>query len=548
MQQETFGHGKSRMSPFASRYRAPREEGQALVVPRGEAIGDLLDTNRSLISGYDYNTSGRSLAELAQSARQAVVARAVEYTSAYRDVPSEWREPQFVRTQPLFVAGHQPELVHPGVWFKNFVLGRLAQRHEGIALQLVIDSDLCRSAAIRVPTGLLDAPRSEAVAYDTQLADVPYEERRVDDLSLAASFAARVETAMKPFIAAPLVTKVWPHVMESLHREGNLGRALARGRHQMEAAWGNQTLELPASQVCELPEFRWFLCHVLANLPRFRQAYNGALEDYRRENKVRNRAQPVPSLADASGWCETPFWVWTSENPVRRALWGERVGHVLKLTDRDRIALELEVSESGDAALAVEQLAEIAKRGIKIRTRALLTTLFSRLLLGDLFLHGIGGAKYDQVTDELARQFFGFTPPDYLTLSATFRLPIAHESVSRDQLRALSATLRELEFHPEKFAQAANGALEQIISDKRRWIAAPKTVENAAERHRAIVAANAALQAWVASQRLALLARQEAVAHQLRASAILESREYAFCLFPESYLQPRLLDLAGREV
>ena len=53
---------------------------------------------------------------------------------------------------------------------------------------------------------------------------------------------------------------------------------------------------------------------------------------------------------------------------------------------------------------------------------ALVTTLFARLVLSDLFIHGIGGAKYDQLTDELIRSFFGLAPPDYLVISATLHL------------------------------------------------------------------------------------------------------------------------------
>ena len=45
--------------------------------------------------------------------------------------------------------------------------------------------------------------------------------------------------------------------------------------------------------------------------------------------------------------------------------------------------------------------------GIRLRTRALTTTMFARFLLGDLFVHGIGGAKYDELGDEIARGFFG---------------------------------------------------------------------------------------------------------------------------------------------
>ena len=39
---------------------------------------------------------------------------------------------------------------------------------------------------------------------------------------------------------------------------------------------------------------------------------------------------------------------------------------------------------------------------------------FSRFMLGDLFIHGIGGAKYDELGDEIARRFFGIEPPGFL--------------------------------------------------------------------------------------------------------------------------------------
>ena len=53
--------------------------------------------------------------------------------------------------------------------------------------------------------------------------------------------------------------------------------------------------------------------------------------------------------------------------------------------------------------------------GFKVRTRALTTTLFARLFLADLFIHGIGGAKYDELTDAILRRFYGFEPPRFLS-------------------------------------------------------------------------------------------------------------------------------------
>ena len=43
-------------------------------------------------------------------------------------------------------------------------------------------------------------------------------------------------------------------------------------------------------------------------------------------------------------------------------------------------------------------------------------------MLSDLFIHGIGGAKYDELTDQIICRFFGFEPPGFVALSATQRL------------------------------------------------------------------------------------------------------------------------------
>ena len=96
-------------------------------------------------------------------------------------------------------------------------------------------------------------------------------------------------------------------------------------------------------------------------------------------------------------------------------------------------------------------LLALAERGVRIRTRALITTLAARLLLGDLFLHGIGGAKYDHVTDRLIADFFGLEPPGYMVVSGTLHLPVTHQPARGDDLLQLRHRIRELEFHPEQF-------------------------------------------------------------------------------------------------
>jgi hypothetical protein len=200
----------------------------------------------------------------------------------------------------------------------------------------------------------------------------------------------------------------------------------------------------------------------------------------------------------------------------------------------------LSLSPECDLDRAAEQLADAAACGIKIRTRALATTLFARLMLGDVFLHGIGGAKYDQVTDDIAYRFFGFSLPEYATVSATLRLPIEHISFRSEQLRDVNRQMRELSYHPERYVAGSDPPVQGIVAEKLRWLRSAKTPQNAQARHRAIAGANAALQPFVSSQRDQLERERRQIEHRLRVDSILDSREYSFCLLPRACVEQLL--------
>ena len=71
------------------------------------------------------------------------------------------------------------------------------------------------------------------------------------------------------------------------------------------------------------------------------------------------------------------------------------------------------LSSEGSLEGAVRQLKDFPARGLRLRTRALTTTLFARLFLADLFVHGIGGAKYDAMTDQICERLFGMKAPSF---------------------------------------------------------------------------------------------------------------------------------------
>jgi hypothetical protein len=407
---------------------------------------------------------------------------------------------------------------------------------------LLIENDTVGNPEIRVPQGTAASPRVGRVPLDEPTDEMPHEERRIRDRAIFAAFGPTVRRRIASLIGEPLVDQLWPLAVEASRRTDNLGRALSQARHRLEADWGLSTCELPLSEVCRGEPFLWFVSHLLAHLPRFREIHNASLVEYRRVHRLRSRTHPVPELARHDDWLEAPFWIWTADEPRRGRLHVRVRGPALELSDLRRRFGTLTVAAEGTADTAVGQLADLQSAGVRLRPRALITTMFARLLLGDLFLHGIGGAKYDQLTDRIMERFFQLRPPPFLVLTATALLPIDRPRVSREELRRIDWLLRELRFNPQRHV-AQNERTRPLVAAKLRCLANDRASGDKRARHREIVRVNEVLQPFVEPQRMQLAEDRRRCVAQLRHETILASREYSFCLFPERVLRPFLLDI-----
>ena len=67
----------------------------------------------------------------------------------------------------------------------------------------------------------------------------------------------------------------------------------------------------------------------------------------------------------------------------------------------------------------------LRKNRKRLSTRALSLTMFLRLCVCDVFVHGIGGGHYDQVADRLIRDYFKLEPPGFVVATATLFHPDA---------------------------------------------------------------------------------------------------------------------------
>ena len=531
-------------------FRAPRADGGILIEPAPRSA--LVDAATTLdrLDASTIRLQGRTLSALREWTRQSCLTAAAEFTSRIsgQDVTTP------AKGRPIFLGGHQPALFHPGVWVKNFLIGAYAARSGGTAVNLVVDNDTLFGAAVAVPAGAVGEPRLESIPWDAPHAAQPWEDVRLLDPDRFRALGSRLTDAMRPWGIDPLAAEIWPDAVQAIDAGCSPAEALVAARHRQERRWGLANLELPVSLLCAQPPFLWFASHLLAQLPRFRDTYNAVLDEYRAANRVRSRSHPVPELSERDGWLEAPFWVWRAGDHRRRQVFARQAEKELLLSDGVEELARLKLTPEMDACCAVEGLQQLAAQGIRFRTRALTTTLFARLCLGDHFVHGIGGAKYDEMTDRIIARFFGIEPPPFQMATATLRLPIAGvPAVTGESVRIVRQQLRDLQFNAERHV-AANPSL---VEQKRKLVelqqARPSAGLTKRERHarragnrdryRQLRDVERALAADAASERQRITVELAHLEQQRAARSLLESREFAYCLFPADTLRELMLQV-----
>lgn len=527
-------HNSSRSQTMIEyrRLRSPRENGDTLQIPPLGEFGRLWKKNREL--RHDTERSRTSigdvtLAELQNLGRRELIALASAYTRRYCDVQVA------TSSDAIILSGHQPELFHAGVWFKNFALSELGRRWSATPINLVIDNDVCGSTSIRYPNRSGDHVRVSTIPIVRPGPSIPYETRKVDDLVFFRAFRDRVLAAL-PSISDPVINRLWPNVLDSAEQLWSknqmlMGPSIAAGRHRLESEFGLQTLEVPISQVAQTEAFARFTKSIFISMTTFRESYNDALTHYRQTHRIRSRSHPVPELETLDDWIEAPFWVWQADQPRRQRLFARIDSQSIELSDQAGWQVNLEAKNF------VQQFRELAMSGVAIRPKALITTMFSRLVLSDAFLHGIGGAKYDQLTDNIMQRFFAVRPPGFVTLSATFKLPSNAPISRRRDLMRSRQLIRELRFHPEKHIANPSGKVSELISQKRRWTHGQPELNRTKQKHDAITSLNQQLSHHLNVSLEQASADETRLQDNLRASEILDSREYSFCLFPETLLR-----------
>lgn len=525
-------------------YRAPRKHGEILAVPCLREGIRLAEENAARLTSSEAMIGSCPLESFRARCRQACLTAARHWTARTLGVAAS-----SVSGGPLYVTGHQPQLAHAGVWVKNMAVAELARRGGGTGLNLIVDNDTVSRQSIFVPSGTRRQPRMEAVPFDACQPQQPWEELQLDDRNLFRAFGDRVKSIMAEWQVEPILAKMWPDAVEAAERTGSLVDGLSACRMRQEQHWGMANLELPVSEMCRTGPFLEFAAHLIEHHQKFHECYNAAVHAYRRAYRVRNDRHPVPDLERNGERWELPFWYWKpTPDGVSMGVNRQRVfvsrsgdGHFGIHAEQELLTT---VSADGDLTAALSRLLQKGR----FRTRALTTTLFARLGLGDLFVHGIGGAKYDEITDLIIERFFGVSAPRFLTLSATLYLPLGAYETTEEDVRRLKRTLRDLRFNADRHLDAC--CAHALMSEKRQLVVAHhaarteglskrERIERRAEnrrRHQRFKQVQEKLAELASGKRLRIQAELHQAQLQTQANRVLKSREFAAVLFPEETL------------
>lgn len=438
---------------------------------------------------------------------------------------------------PIILTGHQAEFFHAGVFAKSIAADALARACDGQSVYVTVDSDTPKTDHLLVPTledGRLMRRHIPIPACDPRL---PADAQPHGSSADWRVFFERVRAAI-PHNEPTLLDDYARGWFSGGGLRVDFAAAVIAANAACEDRLGfRHAPQLRTSAFGTWPEFRALVAHLILHAERFRGAYNDAQLAFRRRHRVRSANRPVPPLLERDGHIELPFWVVRAGQPRRRLFVCRHGEHAALFADDDHIGNEcltaLSRFEHHQHPWRIEQ------GGWRLRPRALTLSAFCRLMLADVFIHGIGGAKYDEMTADFVQRFWEVELAPMTCVTATLLLPLPRNPEAAERLAAVRAAWRDAHYNPQRRLE---GLPRELVAQRAKLVA--ETVRLAREarhdhraRHavyRGIREVNRRLLA-VAGPALESLAQQLRRAEDtLRQHSIASDREVFYALHPLS--------------
>ncbi len=320
---------------------------------------------------------------------------------------------QLRANQSVIVVGHQPDLIHPGVWAKNVFAHRLARALQGVTVNLVVDSDAPKRLSLRIPVTHEDRRMVRDVRMGTLRSGFAYEQIAAIPASEIENLKGEVASLLGDRFAASLMPTFLDGLAES--PPNDWVSQITAGRRRIESQFGIELQDVRIRDTWWSP----LAAHLLLDAGGFARVYNESIAEYRVQNNVRSLNRPIPDLIVEGDRIELPFWFYFNGRPRSRVFVAGDQEHVTLCAQSDPIVTisRKQIESSEDVVQLVRN-----ESGWLLRPRALITTIWARLFLADLFIHGIGGAKYDRISDLIITKYFQLPAPEIACVTATLYL------------------------------------------------------------------------------------------------------------------------------
>ncbi len=531
-------------------FTIPKKDKEIFIKPSYDDIPGLIDLNKERFKSYDFDINGIPFSRFREQVRNETLKKAVEYTEKIRALCSKLNiagtgnlpciDDSYKSGKDIIETGHSPILIHPGVLIKHGLVNGIAKKVNGIGINMVVDNDACHDNCLNIPdiNGLDSSV--ERIEFLSGLYNLAFEEIRYTDSTQLTAFK---ESVLKVLHNPDMKKTFEDFINLVINLSGETLQftdLFTCARHAYLLRFGIGNLEIPVSLISETEPFLNFFLHITANARSFVDIYNAKLREYRRLKKISSRANPLPDLMEEGYVVELPFWIW-GEGESRKSLYASVADnrHITIICEK-KIVAHFDFGEDDNLSENLNSLRDLISKGIKIRPKAIVNTMYSRMFFSDLFVHGIGGAKYDLVTDEIIREFFGVEPPAYATVSATLHLPYKPFNVSNDDVITLKHVIKDMGYNPDKYASVEimeDAGMKSMVSEKKDLIA--KEAHNSEEKHRAFERLKE-LNVLMKEKISPLIREKEKelddLEKRLRYNSIVTNREYPFCIYPETML------------
>jgi len=445
-------------------------------------------------------------------------------------------------SKPIIATGHQPCWHHCGIWSKTLAVSKLAEAVGGIGLHLVVDHDPCQTTLLLPEKNAGGRWFLEEVAFEAQpRPDIPLEFRKPPEQAHLRYFFCRVAQMFPD----ALCTQIWlqsKKTENNLPQVDNLADLVTFLQALLNKSLGVRVMYLPVSRLAESNAFMDFAASVITDAYSFVKVYNSAVDESSNRQYL-PRHHPVRYLIQDkdTGGVELPFWLFSPEGR-RYSLFVTRDNNSRIIVSADGLVpISLNPTNKG---LSSQLRDELRKHGYRLRPKAVTLTLFVRLFLADWFVHGLGGASYEFVTDRIIEDYYGISGLRFGIVTANVKLPIpTMGDESTESISALKDQLRDLKYHPEKYIPASareKRVVRSLLEQKWKLIrlASDKTLPSAARNSawQLISEVNEKLIGFAQPNRRSLEQKLKLAESKLQSNYVCNWREYFFGLFPRKKL------------